>query len=389
MDYTRIPRELIYRDRRNLDEFFEANELNAALIKNMKDIDVLITGDFENHALMCMNAAYYICTFFILEKHPEWKLSKMASYIDTLNLHPVKAYETIVFSLAYILLKHYNNKGWQENKDELLKQIYFLIYPNDRHKEMRVHVYLVGGKKDILQTLETNLPQGFVLPEDEFAPRVIDCETASDVMDKPFRWDVLTDNYKEDKIREIINALGRNPEEERWIEKIINEAHTNSPITETAQLKKQSSVDDNSKDLQAELAASSDRIKELEEELRELREYKKENEEMESLTPEKALGIDELAIFFSFAVGLDFDPTRTNQTQLSAMISKLCGNTLESIRARISRMNQMEKNNNLSDEVMQAARNVKGMLEKISHGNLTEKMKDIIKNIDLVFLNSK
>ena len=52
MDYTRIPRELIYRDRRDLDEFFEANELNAALIKNMKDIDVLITGDFENHALM-------------------------------------------------------------------------------------------------------------------------------------------------------------------------------------------------------------------------------------------------------------------------------------------------------------------------------------------------
>ena len=185
-----------------------------------------------------------------------------------------------------------------------------------------MHVYRVGSQKDILETLKTNLPQGFVLPEDEFAPRVIDCETASDVMDKPFRWDVLTDNYKEDKIREIINALGRNPEEERWIEKIINEAHTNSPITETAQFKKQSSMDDNSKDLQAELAASSDRIKELEEELRELRDYKNENEEMKSLIPEKALGIDELAIFFSFAVGLDFDPMRTNQKQLSHHILK-------------------------------------------------------------------
>ena len=389
MDYTRIPRELIYRDRRNLDEFFDANELNAALIKNMKDIDILITGDFENHALMCMNAAYNICTFLILEKHPEWKLSKMASYIDTLNLHPVEEYKTIVFSLVYILLKHFNNKGWQENKNELLKQIYFLIYPDERHIEIRVHVYRVGSQKDILETLKTNLPQGFVLPEDEFAPRVIDCETASDVMDKPFRWDVLTDNYKEDKIREIINALGRNPEEERWIEKIINEAYTNSPITETAQFKKQSSMDDNSKDLQAELAASSDRIKELEEELRELRDYKNENEEMKNLIPEKALGIDELAIFFSFAVGLDFDPTRTNQKQLSAMISALCGNAPESIRARISRMNQMEKNNNFSEEVMQAARNVKGMLEKIPQGDQTEKMKDIINNIDLVFLNSE
>lgn len=389
MDYTRIPRELIYRDRRNLDEFFEANELNAALIKNMTDIDDLMNSDFENHALMCMNAAYYICTIFLLEKHPEWRLSKIDSYLCNLNLHPVEEYKTIVFCLVYILLKHYNNKGWQENKDELLKQIYFLIYPNDRHKEMRVHVYLVGGKKDILQTLETNLPQGFVLPEDEFAPRVIDCETASEVMDKPFRWDILTDNFNEDNISEIVNALGKNPEEKRLIEKITSEAHANSPITQTAQLNNHYSADDNSKDLQAELAASSDRIKELEEELRELREYKKENEEMESLTPEKALGIDELAIFFSFAVGLDFDPTRTNQTQLSAMISKLCGNTLESIRARISKMNQMEKNNNLSEEVMQAARNVKGMLEKIPKGNQTEKVKDIINNIDLVFLNSK
>ena len=110
---------------------------------------------------------------------------------------------------------------------------------------------------------------------------------------------------------------------------------------------------------------------------------------MESLIPETVLGIDELAIFFSSAVGLDFDPKQTNQKQLSAMISTLCGNTPESIRARISKMNQMEKNNNFSEEVMQAARNVKGMLEKISQGNLTEKMKDIIENIDLVFLNSK
>lgn len=71
------------------------------------------------------------------------------------------------------------------------------------------------------------------------------------------------------------------------------------------------------------------------------------------------------------------------------MISELSGDAPESIRARISKMNQMEKNNNFSDEVRQAARNVKGMLEKISQGNLTEKMKNIIDNIDLVFLDSK
>ena len=388
MDYTVIPRELIYRDRKNLDDFFEANELNAALIKNMTDIDDLMNSDFEKHALMCMNAAYYICTILMHEKHPVWRLSKVDSYLCNLNLHPVEEFKTIVFCLVYILLKHYN-KGWQGNKDELLKQISFFIYPDERHVEIRVHVHLVGSQNDIRGTLETNLPQGVVLPDDEFALRVIDCETASEVMDKPYRWDILTDNFNEDKISEIVNALGKNPEEKRLIEKIINEAYTNSLITQTAQLNNNYSADDTLEDLRAKLTASSDRIQEIEKELRELRDYKKENEEMESLIPETVLGIDELAIFFSSAVGLDFDPKQTNQKQLSAMISTMCGNTPESIRARISKMNQMEKNNNFSEEVMQAARNVKGMLEKISQGNLTVKMKDIIENIDLVFLNSK
>ena len=149
------------------------------------------------------------------------------------------------------------------------------------------------------------------------------------------------------------------------------------------------------------------RIKELEEEkarliaelanksldesddIQELRALKQEIDELSATSPEKRLAIDERAIFFSTALGLDFDPKRTNQKQLSIFISKLSGDSPESIRGRISKMHKMEVNNQFTDEVLQAARNVKGMLEKIPQGYQSQKIKDIIENIDTVYLNAK
>lgn len=141
--------------------------------------------------------------------------------------------------------------------------------------------------------------------------------------------------------------------------------------------------------LNAELAASNDRVSELESENEELRAFKQEIEELTEMAPEKRLEIDERAIYFSTSLGLDFDPKRTNQKQLSLMISELSGDTPGSIRGRISKMHKMEKAQQFSDEILQAARNVIGYLEKVPRGNQTQKIKEMIENIDLVFLNAK
>lgn len=141
--------------------------------------------------------------------------------------------------------------------------------------------------------------------------------------------------------------------------------------------------------IKAELAASNDRVSELESENKRLQAFKKEIEELKGMTPEKRLEIDERAIFFSTSLGLDFDPKRTNQRQLSIMISKLSGDDPESIRGRISKMHKMEKNNHFSDGILQAARNVIGYLDKVPIGNQTQRVKEMIENINLVFLNAK
>jgi len=141
--------------------------------------------------------------------------------------------------------------------------------------------------------------------------------------------------------------------------------------------------------LKAKLAASNDRVSVLERENEELKAFKREIEELTEITPEERLGIDERAIYFSTSMGLDFDPKRTNQKQLSIMISKLSGDAPDSIRGRISKMHKMEEDNQFSDEILLAARNVIGYLEKVPRGNQTQKVKEMIDNIDLVFLNAK
>ncbi|MCR4914497.1 MAG: hypothetical protein K6A96_01910 [Prevotella sp.] len=455
MDYTNIPRPLIYRERNSLEEFIESNELNGVLIKNMTNIDVPFV-DFEYHALRCMNEAYYICTIIMLEKYPEWRLSQFDNNLNSLCLDPIEENKKIIFSLVYLMLLHYNEE-WKKNNRDLYNKIYVRIYPEEKYETLHLRVYREGGPKDILGTLETKLPS-VILPDDEFAPCAIDVDVASEVIRMSFNWRGLTNNYDEKKIREIENALGKNSEEELLIYKILINAvkkdrrlsesaadekvrmlynmkdnleeycltldkennpfslnvKENTPLAETPSLGEIASLKQRVQDLETEnlklrkqlnqyqsdndqesiltlkakLTASEDFVNDLKQENAELKAFKQEMEDLMDQPQEDQFGIDERAIFFSISVGLDFDPNRTNQMQLANLISKLSGDKIQSIRGRISKMHRMEKNKNYSDEVLQAARNVKGLLEKISQGNLPPKLKDIIENIDVVYLNA-
>lgn len=223
MNYTNGPRSLIYRDKRNLDDFIEANELNATLIKNMAEIEELLNSDFEQHALICMNAAYYICTIFMLEKHPIWRLSGIDSFICKLNMHPVEEYKKIIFSLVYLMLKHYN-KNWQDNNKDLLKGIYVCIYPEYKNARVIMDVSIEGHPSDIKQTLEAKLPPNFVLPDDEFAPRIIDKEAVNDALsEKGFSWVKFVNYFEERSVRDVVKAYGSTEEEKHNVVDLLRQ----------------------------------------------------------------------------------------------------------------------------------------------------------------------
>ena len=279
------------------------------------------------------------------------------------------------------------------------------------------------------------------IPNSIFAPRVIDKECIHDVMsDSVFNWVNFTKYWEERSIRDIVKCLGTSEDEKHNVIDILRQSShgfysagcNDRPEQVDAMLDNidqeihlqynpevdQIMEDDDSEQkryqcdeenenlnariaeleeehkrlaeqLKAELAASNDRVSELECENEKLMAFKNELEELIEMTPEERLRIDERAIYFSTSMGLDFDPKRTNQNQLSIMISKLSGDAPSSIRGRISKMHTMEVNKQFSDEILQAARNVKGYLEKVPIGNQTQKVKEMIENIDLVFLNAK
>lgn len=183
MDYTKIPRELIYRDRKSLEEFIEGNNLNALIVDNMQEVQVLMIDDFEARALTCMNAAYYICTLMMLEEHPEWRLPFFIDYPRKLEKNHTAKYQVVVLSLVVIFLEHFNEQ-WQGSHQKLMSKFEDFI-KNNIHESGMVDIHGVGLEREkldyIYDDLKCGTNQDFVLSEKEFAPRFIDDEDINGV----------------------------------------------------------------------------------------------------------------------------------------------------------------------------------------------------------------
>ena len=104
MDYTKLPKELIYQDRKSLDDFMD-NNVTEQLVSNMLDINVLQFSEFEKHALDCLNTAYYICTMVQVESKPEWRFGEYCDISLQLNQYFKEEYQRVVLSLVIILLE--------------------------------------------------------------------------------------------------------------------------------------------------------------------------------------------------------------------------------------------------------------------------------------------
>ena len=178
MDYTKIARSLLYRERKGLEEFIQDNDLNAIIVENMQEINVLMINDFEQRALTCLNAAYYICTLILLEKFPAWRLPFIRDYPRGLERKHAQEYKSIVLTLVYILLTHYTDEEWQLRNEK------FLHTMKDEVVDGRLHVRVinVNSRKNINSKQDINFiyydltrgtDQEIALSPDEFAPRNI------------------------------------------------------------------------------------------------------------------------------------------------------------------------------------------------------------------------
>lgn len=146
-------------------------------------------------------------------------------------------------------------------------------------------------------------------------------------------------------------------------------------------------------ELQSQLDKNNVEIKRLNYEFSELEKKMKTDTDIgEPLEPIEQLGIDERIIFFSSALRADITGNEVNKTQLANFIVTQTGDKPGSVRSRIEKIATMQKLNNFSDGVKQAAKNVIDSLNKcfkknpnIEEVHLNSTTSDIIDDIEMVF----
>lgn len=167
MDYTKIPRSLIYEDLNDLI-YFEVKTpvtINAELFFILKKELLRYTTEAKKYALECFNNAYYICTLVLLEEYPELFARKYQNnvLIKTQGERPDYDICAASMGLAYHLLSRCDDPKCS-NKD-LLDNIYLSFKTGEfTSLQARNTFFNIVDKYDVSQ---------YSVPSSLFAPRKI------------------------------------------------------------------------------------------------------------------------------------------------------------------------------------------------------------------------
>ena len=180
MDYIKLPRKIIYKDRDNLKEFEvnNKNSINYYLFSRLKEMPIMYMEGALGTALRCFNNAYYICTLIQLEDFPELRI---ADYEQKLLEEKILFNEDIcASSMAMVcLLLPLCDERWRQENNDLIKAIKFrFTHYRWIHSECRKSFENLAG---------SILPYIFELNHDDFSPRniieVIDTLRVRDIQD--------------------------------------------------------------------------------------------------------------------------------------------------------------------------------------------------------------
>lgn len=217
MDYTLLRRELIYRERRSLEEFAEEREEMTLFIDNIIDNYYFSSADGKERALRCFNKAYYIYTLILLtNKHPEWNFMRYCD-IAYCGEKGNNVYQAFTLSLVYIFLTH---TFIEVPCKKLLKKIEEYL---NNHFIVEHDPFLNDYSfMDVCYDLLKNAPKDLFLGE-EFAPRKINRDIIREI-DRPGDfWYRLTNYYERQEVKKIVDSLGKNEGEKHILIEMISQ----------------------------------------------------------------------------------------------------------------------------------------------------------------------
>ncbi len=221
MDYTIIPRELVYKDKISLEAYSSANDYNKIIIQNLINEEILTFGEFEMNVLLCFNRAYYILTMIKMENDPCMRIEQYKNIAACRQSNLL--YQAVTLSVINILAAHSNDEKFRkfslifERFDKYIHSLSLVkstVNPITRKAE-------ITPITDIFEKINKNISEGKDIPESEFLPRNIDKDAIVDLPISVFRWNGITDNYTKDYVEDIIKNIGNSQEEKYLVWKLI------------------------------------------------------------------------------------------------------------------------------------------------------------------------
>lgn len=197
MKLVNLPKQLIYTDRRNLDDFLREDGLNRSLYKvylKVKDRPYYFKFSTEK----AFNEAYYISTMAMNEPHPELDVREWR-YLAKNNMGWAYAAD-LVMSMVYAILYLQNNKD--EKIDYVLTVMQGAGYSEDYFPDFK---YMAEN--------ETNRYNSDL----SINPCPVDELQNADIF-----WPAITEKYDQQIIRELLTLYTSKEERLKLIDLIEN-----------------------------------------------------------------------------------------------------------------------------------------------------------------------
>lgn len=205
MDYTSLPKELIYKERTNLEDFGvdDKPSLNNFIYEHLFNA-YYREHDFEGLALRIFNCSYYICTMALAEKRPEIRFG--AYLFEASSSYYSVSYKNLV--LAIVLLQFWARR-WDmpgHRISRLAKLIEKELREKDYDNIFKVFFYSITQEMQAAGIYE-------IKSEDDFVPREINMRVLRDC---DYGWYEVFDK-DEERVWGFISEIGKNEEEQKTI----------------------------------------------------------------------------------------------------------------------------------------------------------------------------
>lgn len=165
MDYTKVPRTLIYKDRDDLKDFGVQvpGTMNKLLFSNLKEL-FKATDKLKELILRCFNNAYYICTIIPFEDFPDTQVAEYEKLL--LKDDPYDREEVCAVSMAMVCkLLPASDIRWMPENSDLIKQIRY---------RFTHYQWMHSGARDSFEFMEgKHNTDELIISPSEFVPRDI------------------------------------------------------------------------------------------------------------------------------------------------------------------------------------------------------------------------